>query len=250
MAQYRGLELVGLRFIIDWHEKEQMLKLELPTAFATPRVFAKVPAAAIERQVNGEEEPYQDWVAVQGKINNEDYCIGLINDSTYSYDCLQGLLRTVLIRSAPFARHDPRTVPHNDNSAWQDQGRQERRFWLVRGKGGVTELQLDRLAEELQTPAEQVIDSAHQGSEPWERSFLEVRPSNVAVLAVKRAEVGGKFIIRLQERAGKSATASVAIPMLGIKSKVELSPWQIKTVSVGASERKVGEVREVSLLET
>jgi alpha-mannosidase len=247
MAQYRGLELVGLRFIIDWHETEQMLKLELPTAFSAPRVFAKVPGAAIERQVNGEEEPYQDWVAVQGTIDNKDYCIGLINDSTYSYDCLEGLLRTVLIRSAPFARHDPRTVPHNDNSAWQDQGRQERRFWLVRGKGGVADLQLDRLAEELQTPAEQVMDSAHEGSEAWERSFLEVLPSNVVVLAVKRAERGGKFIIRLQERAGKNTTASVAIPMIGVNQKVELSPWQIKTVIVNTSGR---EVREVSLLET
>jgi alpha-mannosidase len=117
----------------------------------------------LERRTNGEEEPYQDWAAVQGRIGSADYTVALLNNSTYSYDCLNGLFRTVLIRSAPFA-HNPNQVPHDDNNAWQDQGRQERRFWLLAGRGGYTEFALDRSAEELQTPAEYVMDSAHHGN--------------------------------------------------------------------------------------
>ena len=49
-------------------------------------------------------------------------------------------------------------------------------------------LGLDRLAEELQTPAEVVVDSAHEGTEAWENSYLEILPSTVWVLAVKQAE--------------------------------------------------------------
>ncbi len=142
----------------------------------------------IERSTNGEEEPYQDWGAVQGRIGNADYTVALLNNQTYSYDCLHSLFRTVLIRSAPFARHNPNQVPHDDNNAWQDQGRQERTFWLLGGRGGYTELALDRRAEELQTPAEYVMDSAHHGSEPWEQSFFEIMPASVWVLAIKRAE--------------------------------------------------------------
>ncbi len=56
------------------------------------------------------------------------------------------------------------------------------------GKGDYTEFSLDRRAEELQTPAEYVQDSAHEGTEPWENSFLEIMPSSVWVLAVKRPE--------------------------------------------------------------
>jgi alpha-mannosidase len=68
IAQFKAIDVIELRFVIDWHEREQMLKLEVPTALASPRLFAKVPGAAIERETNsGEEEPYQDWVAVQGK---------------------------------------------------------------------------------------------------------------------------------------------------------------------------------------
>jgi len=245
ILQYRELDAVQLRFVIDWHEREQILKLEVPTALASPRVFAKVAGAAIERQPNGEEESYQDWLAVQGKIGDEDYTLGLINDSTYSYDCLNGLLRTILIRSAPFARHDPNLVPHNDNNAWQDQGRQERRFWLVGGKGPFTALELDRLAEEMQTPAEYVQDSNHEGTEPWERSFIRVLPGTVWVTAIKRAEVGEGIILRLQERAGRDSQASVEIPMLKVNRKVQLKPWEIKTLLIGAR----GDVKEVSLLE-
>jgi alpha-mannosidase len=249
ILQYSGMEAIQLRFVIDWHEHEQILKLEIPTALASPRVFAKVPGAAIERQVNGEEEPYQDWIAVQGKIGSEDYTVGLINDSTYSYDCLDGLLRTILIRSAPFARHDPNRVPYNDNNAWQDQGRQERRFWLVRGKGPFSSLNLDRLAEEMQTPAEYVMDSAHEGTESWEETFLRVSPDSVWVTAIKRAEQGDGTILRLQERSGKATEASVEIPKLHVNHKVLLKPWEIKTLLVTGEKGQQREVKEVNLLE-
>jgi alpha-mannosidase len=249
IAQFKGMDAIELRFVIDWREREQILKLEVPTAFASPRNFVKVPGACVERQPNGNEEPYQDWAAVQGKIGNDDYTVGLINNSTYSYDCLQGLLRTVLIRSAPFARHDPHKVPHNDANAWQDQGRQERRFWIVRGKGAYTALELDRLADEMQTPAEYVMDSAHEGTEPWERSFFQVSPASVNVLAMKRAEGGEGIIVRVQERAGRATEFRVESQMLGLNHKAQIKPWEIKTLMLeGAKEKRV-RVKEVNLLE-
>ena len=92
IAQFAGLDFVELRFVIDWREHEQMLKLEIPTALTQPKIYAKVPGEVIERRINGEEEPYQDWGAVQGKIGSADYTVALLNNSTYSYDCLNGLL--------------------------------------------------------------------------------------------------------------------------------------------------------------
>jgi alpha-mannosidase len=249
IAQFKGLDAAELRFRIDWHEREQMLKLEVPVALASPRVFSKVAGAVIERQANGEEEPYQDWVAVEGRVGGEDYTLGLLNDSTYSYDCLQGLLRTVLIRSAPFARHDPFQVPHDDNNAWQDQGRQERRFWLVGGRGAYTALELDRLSEEMQTPAEYVMDSAHDGEEPRERSFFRLAPAAVSLLALKRAERGEGVIVRLQERAGRATEFTIESAPLGLSHKAQIKPWEIKTLLVEGGAGRRAQVREVSLLE-
>jgi alpha-mannosidase len=250
IAQFAGSDFVELRFVIDWHQHEQMLKLEIPTALANPKVFAKVPGQVLERRTNGEEEPYQDWAAVQGKVGSNDYTVALINNSTYSYDCLDGLFRTVLIRSAPYARHNPAQVPHNDNNAWQDQGRQERRFWLIAGRGAWQELALDRRAEELQTPAERVMDSAHSGTEAWENSFLEVVPRTVWVLAVKQAEHPQQgTILRIQERSGTATQAALKSAPLGLDHTIELSPWELKTLLVKPSKAGRAEIREVSLLE-
>jgi alpha-mannosidase len=254
IAQFAGLDFLELRFVIDWNQQEQMLKLEIPTTLTQPRFFAKVPGQVLERKTNGDEEPYQDWGAVQGKVGSGDYTVALLNKQTYSYDCLSGLFRTVLIRSAPFARHNPATVPHNDNNAWQDQGRQERTFWLMGGKGAYTEFSLDRRAEELQTPAEYVQDSAHKGTESWERSFLEIMPSSVWVLAIKRPEgaqdgTGNQTIVRIQERAGKTVQASLKSAALGLDHTVDLDAWELKTLLVKSVNGRRAEVREVSLLE-
>jgi alpha-mannosidase len=250
IAQFAGLDFVELRFVIDWRQHEQMLKLEIPTALAQPRVFAKVPGQILERRVNGQEEPYQDWGAVQGKAGDADYTVALLNNSTYSYDCLNGLFRTVLIRSAPFARHNPGVVPHNDNNAWQDQGRQERTFWLIAGRGAYSGFNLDRRAEELQTPAEYVMDSAHPGTEPWENSFLEIMPRNVWVLAIKQAEqVPAAKIIRIQERSGTATQANLKSAKLGLDHTVNLAPWEIKTLLIKSAKGRNAEIEETSLLE-
>jgi len=251
IRQTAGLDKVELHFIIDWHQPEQMLMLEIPTALAQAKIFAKVPGAILERRTNGEEEPYQDWAAVQGNIGGSQYTVAVINNSTYSYNCLDGLFRTVLIRSAPFARHNPNKVPRDDDNAWQDQGRQERTFWLMGGKGAYTQFALDRRAEELQTPARHVMDSAHPGRLPWEHSFVEVGPDNVQVMAIKRAEgAEERIVIRIQERSGSPTAASLTSAALGLDQKVALRPWELKSVTVKPQPGGKAEVHESSSLET
>jgi alpha-mannosidase len=250
VREYAGLDLLELHFIIDWREREQMLKFEIPTSLAQPRLFAKVPGAILERHTNGEEEPYQDWAAIQGTVAGNPYSVALINDGTYSYDCLDGLFRTVLIRSAPYARHRPYQVPPNDDHAWQDQGRQERTFWLLGGKGEYDQLALDRRADELQSPAQYVMDSAHSGKLPWENSFLEITPKTVEVLAIKHAEASPQDrIVRLQERSGRNTEATVRSTVAGIDQKISLLPWEIKTLRIHLEESGKAELSECSLLE-
>src|SRR5208337_937491 len=217
---------------------------------AQTRFVARVPGQALERSTNGEEEPYQDWGAVEGRIADAPYTVALLNNSTYSYDCLGGLFRTVLIRSAPFARHNPGEVPHNDNNAWQDQGRQERRFWLLAGKGPYSSLNLDRRANEFQSPAEYVMNSRHTGTEPWERSFLEVLPGSEEVLSIKLGEAqNDAAIVRLQEKTGRRTEATVKSSVWEFTHSVQLEPWEIKTLRVELKGEKSAAVKELSLLE-
>jgi alpha-mannosidase len=249
--EYPQLDIVKLHFVINWQQHEQILKLEIPTALTDAKVFAAVPGAVTEKVTNGNEEPYQDWVAVQGKMGGQDYTVALLNNQTYSYDCLNGLLRTILIRSAPYARHNPSPVDPQSLDAWQDQGRQERIFWLVGRPGGYTEHHLDQLANELQTPVEYVTDSRHGGTEAWEKAYLDVAPNSISVLAIKAAEDSGDaMILRLQERAGKQTTGHVSSGLLQVSQDVAFRPWEIKTLRVESVKHGKGKVREVSILES
>lgn len=243
-----GLDAVELKFVIDWHEREQILKLEIPTALADAEVFAQVPGATIQRTATGSEETAHDYIAVHGKLDGQPVALGLCNAQTYSYDVTASptgaLVRTILIRSAPYARHRPAVVPMNDTRAWQDQGRQERTFWIVRGMGDSKSLNLDRRAQEFQTVAEYVVDSHHPGTAPREASFLSVSPTNVVTLATKRAEDDDRLIVRLQETTGQATHATVASDHFKWSHQVALGPWEIKTIAIRGAA-----MTEVSLLE-
>jgi alpha-mannosidase len=232
IAAFSSIDSIQFRFVIDWNEHQEILKLELPTCLANSRVIAKVPGAVIERPSIGNEEPCQDWVAVEGSVGANRYTVGLINDRSYSYSSSDGQLRMILVRSAPYARHNPCPVELDGINAWQDQGRQERSFWLARGSGDFTELFLDRLSWNLQAPAEYVLDSRHGGTEPWEKSFLEVSPSNIEVLAIKQSEDSSALIVRMQERAGRSTQAGLSSRPFGLSAQVALAPWEVKTVRI------------------
>jgi alpha-mannosidase len=115
---------------------------------------------------------------------------------------------------------------------------------LVRGKGPHTALALDRLALEMQTPAEYIIDSAHEGSEPREKSFLEITPATVEVTALKRAESGEGIIVRLQERAGHATEARLQSAVFSMDHRIALAPWQLKTLRITPATRnaRIGEI--------
>ena len=250
IATFPGSDVVRLHFVIDWHERQQILKLEVPTALTDAKIRAMVPGAVAETPTNGNEEPYQDWIALEGRIQGADYSVGLLNDRTYSYDCKDSLLRTILVRSAPFARHDPSPVDLNSLEAWQDQGRQERVFWLTGRRGKCAEQSFDKLSNELQTPAEYVMDSRHHGSESWEKSFFEITPDTVSVLAMKLAEdAADAMIVRVQERSGAASVMHLESQFLGLSKDVSLRPWEIKTLRIETSKQHKAHMVPVSALE-
>jgi hypothetical protein len=93
------------------------------------------------------------------------------------------------------------------------------------------------------------MDSAHEGTEARERSFLSLSPGNVSMLALKRAERGEGVVVRLQERAGRATDFTFECAALGVQHRAQIKPWEIKTLLVESGAGKRGQVREVSLLE-
>ncbi len=247
IVTWRHSDAIELRLRTNWQEPRQILKLEVPTRLSDVRTFASVPGGVTERLPDGGEEPCQDWVALQGTVGSTTYAVAVLNDATYSYDCLDGTLSLTCLRCVPYAEHDPLKVRPDYAGPFLDQGWQERRFWLLARQGGVSGLHLPRLAGELQSPAEYVMDSGHPGTEPWERSFLEVGPENVCVLAVSRAEGANETIIRLWETEGRRTDARLVMPEIGLDCSVPIGPWEIRTFALGELGG-IAAAREVDLL--
>lgn len=230
VRRYTHTSAIELRLRINWQEKRQMLKLEIPTRLRGASVRAKMPGEIARRTPEGREEPCHDWVALDGTVGGRPATVAVINDSTYAYAAQDGRLRLTLIRSVPAAEHPPFEYKDDRHVHFLDQGWQERRFLIVATEPETAPLSLDRLAEEFQVPAVPMLDSGHPGTEPWETSFVSVSPATVAVLALKPAEDQDGIVLRVQELSGEATRAELRIQNATRPLRVALKPWQIKTL--------------------
>ncbi|MFZ4599335.1 MAG: glycoside hydrolase family 38 C-terminal domain-containing protein [Terrimicrobiaceae bacterium] len=237
---------VELLIRLNWQEKRQLLKLDIPLSLGQSRVVCRSAGGVSARPFAGDEQPCHDWVALTGLAGGSARTVALLNGGSYSFSCLDANLRMIVVRSTPYAEYAPviHTIGESGDfttlsnerpldeaiAPHTDQGWQERRFGLVERSGSDALGRLDREAEEFQLQPIVMIDSAHPGDLPWEQSLLRVEPATVAVLAVKPAENGKGFIVRMQEMSGCTAKAALSICGETPLKPVALKPWEIKTL--------------------
>jgi alpha-mannosidase len=90
-----------------------------------------------------------------------------------------------------------------------------------------------RRAQEVNRPPIALLDSAHPGSLPASRSFVECSPAGVLVGALKLAEDGsGDLIVRVIETAGVATMTTIGLPVIGRSIEASLRPNEIRTLRV------------------
>jgi alpha-mannosidase len=245
LIEHSWTEAIELRIRFDWRERRKILALEIPTRLRRAQFFAKGPGFVAVRPANAEEQPGHEWTAVSGQLGRKAHTVGLVNAESYSHSCADGTLRVLLVRSTPFAEHDPMKVAPNEPLPWIDHGWHERRFWLIEGAGNWRTLGIEKLSADLRTPVTSMLDSAHAGTEPWSQSMLSLSGDHVAVLAIKATHAGDGWVVRAQEMSGQSRRARLSIPRLGVTQTIRFEPWEIKTVCFS----RTGAIAETNLLE-
>ncbi|MBC2603256.1 glycoside hydrolase family 38 N-terminal domain-containing protein [Puniceicoccus vermicola] len=230
VVRYAHTPFVELRLRFNWQERRKMLKLEIPTGLRPAQVAAKVCGGVEFRPPSGNEEPCQDWVAVEGEFSGRNHTLLLVNDSSYSYDVQDGVLRMVLARGVPYAEYPPFDYKDDRHVSFLDQGWQERRFWLRAAPCSWRDLYPDRLARELQAPPSWLLDSAHPGDLKRNDSALEIEPAQVSVLAVRLSDSGNDVAIRVQEMSGRACQARGVLR--GASFRFDLRAWEIKTLRI------------------
>jgi len=233
---------VRLDGMLDWHERRKLVKLLFHVPRAADRHFAEIPFEVLERPNTGNEEPMQRWVTMPGR----DGGLTILNDSIYSYDARRGTVRLTLLRSPLYAHHDPAEAPSDPDVPATDQG--ERRFALLLAPhADWREAGLPALAEALHAPPETLLEGVHPGDLPPSLSLLEVSDPSVQVAAVKPAENGNGFVVRLVEMTGAERSVNVNLAAGQRTFSVHLRPWQVQTVFIPWDAK--APVRPVNMLE-
>ena len=98
---------------------------------------------------------------------------------------------------------------------------------------------VDAAAETLGAPPRLLLEGQHGGELPAVYEGARVSLPNVRLMALKRAECGRGWIVRIVETAGRACDVRVELPGIGADFSSELAPMQMATYHVvdGRAER-------------
>jgi alpha-mannosidase len=136
-------------------------------------------------------------------------------------------------------------VPQDRFTPRIDQGERLFRFWLNAGPTDERLAAIDReaLVRNEQPMALSFFPSG-DGTKPG--PFVTLSDKVVQLAALKRSEDGQRLIIRLFEPTGRKRSTTLALPSLGLKTKVSLGPFEIKTLAL---DPECGTWTETNLME-
>ncbi|MFW6291013.1 MAG: glycoside hydrolase family 38 C-terminal domain-containing protein [Spirochaetota bacterium] len=236
-----GVEVeIGVRVI--WSEKHAMLKIGIPLSSTLRDRFVGQTAFGVQDLARtGEEAVARAWVAALGAKR----ALTVINDGTYGSSMEGGELRLTLLRSPAYAALPVGTqgpaIPQDRFSPRMDQGERVFRFWLSAGAADDRLAEVDREATArgeapflLMVFPSPDANAGRPGS-PARASAITLSDDTVQLAALKAAEDGDGWIVRLFEPTGTARTTKVSIPSLSVREEVRLGPFEASTYRAGGS---------------
>ncbi|MEO6873872.1 MAG: hypothetical protein ABI222_03520 [Opitutaceae bacterium] len=141
--RYRGQDFYELRLRVTWHEHHKLLRLSwTPGAGITSREDG-IPGGGLPRGSDGRELPLRDRSLL---VLDNGTRAGVVAPEIFAVSGDQAGVHLTLLRSCPFAHHDPRILPEKlEHYAWVDQGEHVFTFRYFPA-GRVTAKELDRHA--------------------------------------------------------------------------------------------------------
>jgi alpha-mannosidase len=236
---------LSCRVRLDWQEKARVFKLSFPTAFKTGKLTYSIPYGFIERPMNGEEEPGQNWLDVSSRV--DALGLALINDFACGYSVADGDMRITVLHSTAWSHHNPEVVQPTDNVRWMEQGLHEFKYALLPHNGDWQQARIAHRAAAFLEPLQTALTTNHAGAWPTAQSFLTDTPGSAAITAIKMAEDQSSVIIRCVDLSGTGAMSHPQMKAAHISFPLSLRPAEIKTIRVPLTGK--GTITEVNLLE-
>lgn len=221
---------------LDMGEKFRMAKLCFPVNAERPVARAEIAYGAIERECDGCEETGQRWMQLGG----DEGGLAVINDSKYSFSAPGSELRLTVANTSVFADHYGQQ-DRDEDCRHMDMGEQEFRYALVPCGGDWRGAGLTRRGMAFNAPLISIVETYHRGPLGPEYEGVAVDADNVVIGAIKRAEDGGGWVVRLNETAGRAVKARIDIKLIGRSIYVDMGAFEIRTLLIedGAEPREI-----------
>ncbi len=184
--------------LVDWKSSEAALKATFPLAASNPEATYTWDLGTIQRGNNDPkkyEVPTHGWVDLTAP--DHSFGVTLLTGAKYGSDKPDDrTLRLTLL-------YTPGVPKEYREQRWQDWGRHAFTYGLAGHGGDWRKGQAPWLAFRQDQPLVAFAASSHAGPLGRQFSLLRVSSPQVAIQALKRAEDGDGYVVRLQELDGR-----------------------------------------------
>ena len=201
----QGMPLLVFETRVDWAEPKSMLRVRFPVAVDSPEARFEIPFGSITRSTCEETSIDKAQIEVAGHqwvdLSQSDYGVALLNDCKYGFRVKGHTLDMNLIRSVPHPGNaligkDDRSG--TDAHEYTDIGEHQFRYALLPHAGKISEAEITRAARNFNVPLRIIPHQSNASAHlPPEFSWLRVDNPAVEIPAIKRAEDGCGWIVRL-----------------------------------------------------
>ena len=198
----RNSRTLDFRTTVDWHEKQKVLKAAFPVDVRNRNVSCEIAHGSAEYPTHYNTSydlaKFEFCAHKWADLSDGGYGVSLLNDCKYGYNVHDNIMKITLMR-AP-----------NMPDATADMGISEFCYSLYPHTGTWREADTVKLGFIENEPPKAVFQKAAGGSDK-EKSFGCVSADNVILDALKAAQDGDGYIVRLYEAETKHTKVSVSL---------------------------------------
>lgn len=243
---YRRIPRVDFTLKADWREKYKTLKVAFQLRFKNHWATYDIPFGVIQRyqyiydkapdkQMNTPRRPWEPADKAKFEVpalywmnmdtESGDYGVALLNDCKYGFDVIENTIRMTLLRG-------PRRGYPSTPEQWADQSADPRvgihviKYALYPHKGDWVKSMVFRKGYEFNYPLIAWKVSENSGPLPNTLSLIEIKPDNVVLSALKKAEDSNELVLRVYEAYGFESDVTLKALSKPLKAvETDLVEW-------------------------
>ncbi len=189
---------------IDWHQKQQLLKIAFPLDIHTDKATYEVQYGHVDRPTHAntswDAAKYEVCAHKWADLSEKGYGISLLNDCKYGHSTEGSTLKLTVLKCASY--------PYEK----ADEGMHYFSYALLPHTGDLYDAGVIEEAYSFNQPLQAIPVSKQTGQLPDRFSLVSCDAKNIIIDAVKKAEDGDDMIVRLYEAWNSRGTVTLTVP--------------------------------------